>query len=79
MENSIRNLSGYVGSKINFPTLMGSVGGWVFVVDVTRGDTNLNMSVYSLMSTTIHFSLDKCVDDIDSSTFSACVQRGASC
>ena len=25
------------GSNIIFPTLMGSVGGWVFVVDVTRG------------------------------------------
>ena len=24
------------GSKIKFPTLMGSVGGWVFVLDVTR-------------------------------------------
>ena len=24
-------------SNIKFPTLMGSVGGWVFVLDVTRG------------------------------------------
>ena len=27
-----------VGSKIKFPTLMGSVGGWFFLLDVTRWD-----------------------------------------
>ena len=27
----------YVVILMNLPTLMGSLGGWVFVVDVTRG------------------------------------------
>ena len=30
-------LGGYVLILMEFPTLMGSVGGWVFVVDVTKG------------------------------------------
>ena len=29
--------SGYVPIGINFPTFMHPLGGWVFVVDVTRG------------------------------------------
>ena len=35
--DNFKAIGGYFAELIKFPKLMGSVGGWVFVVDVTRG------------------------------------------
>ena len=38
LEKNVNTILDVCRTNINFPTLMGSVGGWVFVLDVTRGE-----------------------------------------
>ena len=69
-------------TNIKFPTLIGSVGGWVFVVDVTRGSVGkfiLVRHISKLIKEPIRQAKLRVFEDVIRSRLLAGVFGGALC